>query len=163
MALEQDLVEAIDKNLTSEVSNRLQERLMEAEVSIKKNKSLEKQVETLTKKLARAEDDLGNRDVLKKKEKELVERAEGLRLAEEQLQQTLAINNVVLESTENRRQDTWKMLELLLANRTFRETAIKNVILKGGESPNYCGDSGFATSSGDFTQAVTDTKETEEK
>lgn len=124
MPISEDILNAIQKNLSAEVSAMLQERLALAD-------ELEPQVANLLAELKKLLDLKNKADVLDRRERALG--AEQTLLDQNRMDFELekAITAERLQSALARRQDIMGIITLLLGNRIIRETAQRGHAVEG--------------------------------
>jgi|TARA_Y100000310_G_scaffold303089_1_gene341091 hypothetical protein len=158
MTILDDLKESIEKNLPAEVSKRLQERLKLADGvnSLKEdNERLNRIIEDLQKEITKHRKLTDRENELRNDERKLKQRSSQLELDKQLSEQKI-------QFTEQRRYDTMRTLEMILANRVIRESITDNIVLQNPDREAYGQDCPTAIGQGEVTQQVTNTKETEE-
>lgn len=144
----------IEKNLPAESTRILLERLKlarQAEVDLPHLRERIKLVEAERDELRAM---VSTEEDLTRREKMLMTGLSELGKAERVFDEMKALEAMKLAHANERRTDTWRMMELLLANRVVRETAVKPVVVDGG---TYDGNGCGAT-----IQQETETRTTEE-
>ena len=121
-SLSEELAKTIEANLPAEVSKRLQDRLALLD-------NLEPETEELRAKVTTLEGQVAKAGYLEGREGLLDEREERLAAAERAIAQERQVTEVRTKSLEDRRQDTWRMLELLLQNRVIRTNIQRDIPL----------------------------------
>lgn len=133
MAIQQDIKDAIAKNLPAAVGEELQERLKQADQFERENKSLTKQIEAANNLVSELNRQLAAHRKLDEREASLAERIVEVTTREIQLRATLA--ETLEQAANDKTHAIFALAEIALGKRRYSET-----VERSGSRDNPTGD-----------------------